>query len=132
MAFIARAANQALAHNAQWYAAQVREYWQRRELHAALARGVYRLTQGKANAAEVAELVESQLQAAQHETGADVQTLEGMLSDAIGNVRDAKQRGLTLGLSTGLEILDRETGGFFPGELTVLAVRPSIGKSALA
>jgi len=36
------------------------------------------------------------------------------------------------GLMTGLDKLDRETGGFMPGELWLLGGRPSMGKSAIA
>ena len=43
----------------------------------------------------------------------------------------AYQRGAA-GLPTGLTDLDRLTGGLYPGELVVLAGRPSMGKTALA
>lgn len=45
----------------------------------------------------------------------------------------ARTRGsLLLGHSTGLDDLDKLTGGFQPGQLVVLAARPGMGKSALA
>jgi len=40
--------------------------------------------------------------------------------------------GQVAGLSSGLVDLDHKTGGFHPGELTIIAARPSMGKSALA
>lgn len=44
-----------------------------------------------------------------------------------------KTRGSVLaGHSTGLDDLDRLTGGFQPGQLWVIAARPGVGKSALA
>ncbi|MCR9296341.1 MAG: AAA family ATPase [bacterium] len=131
-AFIADAANQAFAHNATWYAAKVRELWQRRELHAAFLKAAADLETGKANAADTAEQADAAIQAAQHNAAADLESLDAMLGSALESLEQAKQRGQSLGLATGIPILDRETGGFFPGELTVLAARPSIGKTALA
>ncbi|MCR9293332.1 MAG: AAA family ATPase [bacterium] len=130
--FIAKAANQALAHNALWYAAQVRELWQQRELYEAYTRGALELARGKDRAAEVASRTEAAIQAAQHDAVGELQTLDDMLGDALADLAKARERGQSLGLPTGLEILDRETGGFFAGELTILAARPSIGKTALA
>ncbi len=43
-----------------------------------------------------------------------------------------ENRGKSRGLSTGYSDLDRKMGGFDKGELTVLAGRPSMGKTALA
>ncbi len=45
-------------------------------------------------------------------------------------LRDAD--GYVTGLSTGFDILDKYTTGFHPGELIILAARPSIGKTSMA
>lgn len=34
------------------------------------------------------------------------------------------------GIPTGIDVLDRENGGFFPGQMVVIGARPSVGKSA--
>lgn len=48
-------------------------------------------------------------------------------------LQERYERGDALGgLSTGLKALDERTGGLKPGELTIVAGRPGMGKSALA
>lgn len=43
-----------------------------------------------------------------------------------------KQKGLILGVPTGFAKLDELTGGFQPGDLIIIAGRPSMGKTAFA
>jgi replicative DNA helicase len=51
--------------------------------------------------------------------------------NTIVRLNDAAQ-GIGLGLSTGIERLDAMTGGLFPGQLAILAARPSMGKTSMA
>lgn len=51
----------------------------------------------------------------------------------IGETEERMRTGRHLrGATTGLASIDYRTGGFAPGEMTILAARPSMGKSALA
>ena len=47
-------------------------------------------------------------------------------------IDQSKQEKPTATIKTGLTLLDRCIGGFRPGQLIILAARPSVGKSALA
>jgi replicative DNA helicase len=55
------------------------------------------------------------------------------MHDAIGYVERLMERsGELTGVPTGFKDLDEKTGGLQPGELVVIASRPSMGKTALA
>lgn len=43
---------------------------------------------------------------------------------------DRRQKGEIKAITTGISSLDRMLGGFFAGELSIIAARPSVGKSA--
>jgi replicative DNA helicase len=43
-----------------------------------------------------------------------------------------KHRGEVIGIASGFIDLDRLTSGFHPGEMIVIAARPSLGKTSLA
>jgi replicative DNA helicase len=51
---------------------------------------------------------------------------------AISNIDAIFSRGEMAGVLTGLPSFDTDIGGFFPGELIVLAARPGLGKTSLA
>jgi len=50
----------------------------------------------------------------------------------IDNIDETLSKGSTTGFSTGFRTFDEEIGGLFPGELSILGARSSIGKTALA
>lgn len=44
---------------------------------------------------------------------------------------EKRHKGEIVGIKTGIADLDKNIGGFFPGELAVIGARPAVGKSAL-
>jgi len=56
--------------------------------------------------------------------------IQDVLKKMLINIEKTKAEGIR-GITTGLIDLDRRMGGFINGELTILAGRPSMGKSAL-
>lgn len=67
------------------------------------------------------------------DTGTDEPTMlyEGMF-DAIQDIDDRSTGRRPSGLLTGIAELDTITGGLEPGQLVIVAARPSVGKTALA
>ena len=53
-------------------------------------------------------------------------------AEAIVRIDEIQRRGKSAGLPTGLPSFDQDQGGLFPGELTILAARPGVGKTSLA
>lgn len=54
------------------------------------------------------------------------------LGEAVSEVAERADTGKGAGLSTGFPSLDRKLGGLRPGEMTVVAGRPGMGKTSLA
>lgn len=125
-AFAMEVANNATsAANARAYAEVVRSDSERRKVVAA----------GRRMALEAPTFNEAQAILAQvaprHAKAAK------LAPEVLAEVMDAMQskiemEGQTMGLSTGLGNFDRRTGGLYPQTLTIIAGRPSMGKTALA
>lgn len=59
---------------------------------------------------------------------------EYTLGQVVGMVHaemaDAHANGPKVGISTGIKMLDKHTGGYHPGELAIIGARPKMGKTA--
>jgi replicative DNA helicase len=123
------------AANAEFYIKIVREKFMLRRLIQTcgkIAQECYEEQQD-----EIAELMDRAENAMFQITsdGPEFQTvsMKTRVLDAVDRIASIYQaRGEIAGLSTGFSDLDKLTGGLQPGEMIVLAGRPSMGKTALA
>lgn len=122
--------------NAAEYARVVHDCWVRRqliELGESIVNGAFE--DGERDAPELVEAGEEALFAlAQHGRGATAQPVAAgdAVAAAIAAAEEASRHpGGVVGVTTGFAALDRMTGGLRAGEMTVLAARPSMGKTAL-
>ena len=52
--------------------------------------------------------------------------------DDLEEKTEKRKQGIEIGIPSGMMNIDRVTGGFHPGDLTIIAARPGMGKTALA
>jgi replicative DNA helicase len=83
---------------------------------------------------ELIERAEAALFKIGHEGGmAEMRTIEAVLHEEIDKLEELSRKDIGLtGTPSGFSDIDDLTGGFQPGNLIVLAARPSMGKSTLA
>jgi replicative DNA helicase len=62
-------------------------------------------------------------------TSHDWETMDSLMVKLYQHQDDIRQN-KGMGLATGLKTIDKENGGFHPGQMIVLGARPSVGKSA--
>jgi replicative DNA helicase len=80
--------------------------------------------------AEIAAEAEAGMLALLDHTDSDPVRLQDALCDVLADVEERRERGGGLaGLSTGFKQLDAMTGGLEPGQLVIVAARPSVGKT---
>ena len=83
---------------------------------------------------DLIERAEAELFKIGHEGGlAEMRSIEDVLHEEIDKLEELSRKGVGLtGTPSGFTDIDELTGGFQPGNLIVLAARPSMGKSTLA
>ena len=85
--------------------------------------------QNPQSSAEIASATELALMQSIDAAANEPKSLSGVFTDAIEYM---EQAGTVSGLQSGFIDLDSATGGFEPGDLVILAARPSMGKTAFA
>jgi replicative DNA helicase len=119
--------------NAAHYAKIVRELSVLRSLLAA-GQGIARLAaeRGDTTPDLVAKAEQMLFEVSQRDVGGELVPLRDSMVEMFARVSHLYEQGATVtGLSSGYADLDAVTAGFQPGNLVILAARPSMGKSAL-
>ena len=121
------------AAHVRYYATIVREKWMQRSL-------IYACTEILSESYEASDDVEGLLQSAERrifsilESQGDTGSFEiaDILLEAFARLEERQSKaGDVTGITSGFTDLDRQTTGFQPTELIILAARPSMGKTAL-
>ena len=117
------------------YARLIRDQWLRRQL-IEISSGIRHKAQSgeAADAEQIVEWLETEL------AGLDLSSTKNpgpmpvgsFLDSTFTTIKDAKLKQGRVGLTTGITDLDRASGGLFPGELTLIAARPGMGKTGIA
>lgn len=136
--YLARMAGVALT-NREIYTAHVKELralWARRTMVETLKAGVSQLSSfepGEDPSATISR-IENEIATVQA-TASSRPLVKSWLktgTGAIDQILTAYQGGGLIGTPTGIKAIDDHVGGFAPGEMIVLAGRPSMGKTAIA
>jgi replicative DNA helicase len=137
MVFLAKCSLEGQPSSIDLYVKDVRELATQRALHKLAIRFSEKLQSehetGTDDVSDSATWMQAQLeQIAVRQSGVEVWKLTDAMDEALATIYEAMTSGVAEGVPTGLETIDGYFGGLFPGELTVLAARPGIGKTALA
>jgi replicative DNA helicase len=122
------------AANLPYYLSIVAEKWTLRRLLRSCTEAAARIQEDEGEVAELVDAVERDVLAAAR-SGAKIgaRSLKELVPEAVDHMEAMhRNAGKTTGVPTGLSDLDRLTGGLQPGDMVVVAARPSVGKTSLA
>ena len=124
----------AAAGNASWYLGELREAALRRRIRTAVARLAEEAARDDADSTDLLETIDHEVTALGDSERAEIVWLKDVLKPAVEDIqrRSAHPDLACTGISTGYHTLDMLTDGLQPGELAIIAARPSLGKTAFA
>jgi replicative DNA helicase len=120
--------------NLTYYMNIIREKYLLREMITACSSAIARVYEHEGDVEQLLDDVESAVLAVSDERVLDNQTdIKEIVKRVINKIEENHARqGQLAGIGTGFVDLDRLTGGLHGGEMTIIAARPSCGKTALA
>lgn len=119
------------AAHAVFYAEEVRRFSQRRQLQQ-VAIGILRDASDELPSTTIADRAIRGITLAQENSFSKDSFTAGDCVTAAMDRLTAASRGESFGIETGIQCIDSIAGSMLPGELVILAARPSIGKTSLA
>jgi len=124
---------EATAANVQHYARIVRDRAIKRNLISVASEIVAQGFDPSEESAQLLDSAESKIfELSRSESKSTLVALDAQMHDAFNHIEMLMTRGGDLtGVATGFGELDKLTGGFQPGDLIIIAARPSMGKTAL-
>ena len=114
-----------------FHAGILRRYGQSRRL-AEIAKTISEQVENGEDPGNIALWADCQLDAISRDQTTDLLTMHEAATAAVDRMKRAAELERSIAISTGLQSLDASIGGFFPGEMVVVAARPSVGKTAFA
>ena len=119
--------------NLESWCVTLRELFTLRRMIAVCSEAMLRCFDPAANAPRLLEEVESAVYNIRNaENKSNCAEIRDCIVDQFKYLQDVLDGKIEVGISTGYAQLDAYTGGLKPGEMFVLAARPSIGKTSLA
>ena len=126
---IAKLSQEGMPHHIRSYAAETLKWSQIRKLRNVAAGILADTDQVNPNPVEIAANASNAITIATASSSRDLVTAEEVCSEALVSIDRATKSGSKIGKPTGISAIDRHTGGLF-NELTIIAARPSVGKTA--
>jgi replicative DNA helicase len=128
----AKLVHDGLPHHIEFYSQQVLKHSQIRRLKSVVQFMAVELERADADPANIADQIQRALGEAAVVRADDVHDADKICLDELDRLENLRTAGGSGVLPTGIPCIDKALGGGLPIGTTVLAARPSIGKSALA
>ncbi len=122
-----------LVTNIESYVGLIKEKKQSRDLKTTLDESALRVSKGQDSITDLIGDVEAKMQDITRQKGLkDFEKISVLTEEYLLKLSEIEENGITTGLKTGINDLDKLTGGLQPGQFVIVAARPSMGKTAFA
>lgn len=132
-AYLARLAGSAIApQHARTYAEMLSEVMRKRSIQAAINEAMVALADDETRADQVSSRLEAAILAQDAGRAGGPVSMTKAVTTAVSNIKDVYEGREGLGVQTGIGSLDHLLSPLRPGQVCIMAGRPSMGKSAVA